>query len=308
MKSSASKIKMSSYDALFGEDEVAQATCDGERIQHISLSELFPFQNHPFKVLDDEKMEETKESIAKYGVLMPIIARPRLDGGYELVAGHRRKRASELLGLETIPTIVRELDDDESTIIMVDSNIQRENLLFSEKAFAYKMKLDAIKSQGKRTDLTSAQLGQKLEKSKTSIEIVAEQADDSRNQIKRYIRLTELIPTLLDMVDNKKLAFNTAVELSYLSHDDQELLLEKMVDLDVIPSLSQSTKLKKYSNDGSLSEAVIDVILSETVAKPVQVTLKKEKLGKYFPQNYSSEQMEEVITTLLEAWHNEQNL
>ncbi len=308
MKSSASKIKMSSYDALFGEDEVTQVACDGERIQHISLSELFPFQNHPFKVLDDEKMEETKESIAKYGVLMPIIARPRLDGGYELVAGHRRKRASELLGLETIPTIIRELDDDESTIIMVDSNIQRENLLFSEKAFAYKMKLDAIKSQGKRTDLTSAQLGQKLEKSKTSIEIVAEQADDSRNQIKRYIRLTELIPTLLDMVDNKKLAFNTAVELSYLSYDDQELLLEKMVDLDIIPSLSQSTKLKKYSNDGSLSEAVIDVILSETVSKPVQVTLKKEKLGKYFPQNYSSEQMEEVITTLLEAWHNEQNL
>ncbi|WP_313523844.1 ParB/RepB/Spo0J family partition protein [Anaerotignum sp.] len=305
MKSSASKIKMTSFDDLFGGNE--ETVCSGDvsnSIQDIALAKLFPFANHPFKVLDDDKMEETKESIEKYGVLVPIIVRPKADGNYEIIAGHRRKRACVLLELPTIPAIIRDLDDEESTIVMVDSNIQRENLLFSEKAFAYKMKLEAIKKQGKRTDLTSAQVGQKLA---TSVEVVAEQAGESRNQIKRYIRLTELIADLLDMVDERKIAFNTAVELSYLSQSEQELLLAKIEELEVIPSMAQAAKLKKYSGESTLNEAVIDSILSETADKPVTVTLKSEKLTKYFPKSYSKEQMEDVITTLLQKWHDEQN-
>lgn len=303
MKSSASKIKMTSFDDLFGSNEETVCSLNNENsIQDMELSKLFPFPHHPFKVLDDEKMEETKESIAKYGVLVPIITRPKDDGTYEIIAGHRRKRACEMLKLETIPTIVRDLDDEESTIVMVDSNIQRENLLFSEKAFAYKMKLDAIKKQGKRRDLTSAQVGQK---SATSVEIVAEQAGESRNQVKRYIRLTELIANLLHMTDERKIAFNTAVELSYLTHEEQEMLLSKIEELAVIPSMTQATKLKKYSAEGSLNEAVIDAILSESSDKPFSVTLKNEKLTKYFPKSYSKEQMEDVITTLLEKWHSE---
>lgn len=303
MKSSANKIKMSSFDALF-ETEESMAEVNSERIQQIPLSELFSFKDHPFKVHDDEKMMETKESIEKYGVLVPAIARPRIDGGYEIVAGHRRKRGSELAGVATLPTIIRDLDDEEATIIMVDSNIQRENLLFSEKAFAYKMKLDAIKRQGARKDLTSAQVGQKFDKGKTSIEIVAEQSDDSRNQIKRYIRLTELIAPLLDMTDEKKIAFNTAVEVSYLTKDEQETLLYEMEELGVVPSMAQATKLKKYSSDGNLSEAVIDAVLSETAEKPIQVTLKKDKIGKYFPKGCPSSEIEQTILTLLEQWHN----
>ena len=289
MKSSASKIKMTSFDDLFGDSE--ETVCSGNldnSIQDIELSKLFAFSNHPFKVFDDDKMEETKESIEKYGVLVPIIVRPKADGNYEIIAGHRRKRACELLELPTIPAIVRDLDDEESTIVMVDSNIQRENLLFSEKAFAYKMKLEAIKRKAGRPKNNSAQVGQNFEKGKTSVEIVADEAGESRNQIKRYIRLTELITDLLEMVDERKIAFNTAVELSYLSQ-------------------AQATKLKKYSGEGTLNETVIDSILSETVDKPVTVTLKSEKLTKYFPKNYSKEQMEDVITTLLEQWHNEQN-
>lgn len=284
MKSSASKIKMTSFDDLFGSNEETVCSVDAvNTIQDIEISKLSTFANHPFKVLDDEKMEETKESIAKYGVLVPIIARPKEDGTFEIIAGHRRKRACELLELPTIPTIVRDLDDEESTIVMVDSNIQRENLLFSEKAYAYKMKLEAIKKQGKRTDLTSAQVVPKL----TAREQVAKDAGVNRMEITRYIRLTELITDLLNMTDERKIAFNTAVELSYLSNEEQEMLLVKMEDLEVIPSMAQATKLKKYSAEGSLNEAVADAILSETSDKPVTVTLKSEKLTRYFPQSYS---------------------
>lgn len=307
MKSSASKIKMTSFDDLFGSNDETVCSADTvNAIQDIELSKLSTFANHPFKVLDDEKMEETKESIAKYGVLVPIIARPKEDGTFEIIAGHRRKRACELLELPTIPTIVRDLDDEESTIVMVDSNIQRENLLFSEKAYAYKMKLEAIKKQGKRTDLTCTQLAHKLD-GKKSVEVVADDAGMSKDQVRRYIRLTELITDLLNMTDEHKLAFNTAVELSYLSNDEQAMLLKKIKDLAVIPSMAQATKLKKYSAEGSLNEAVADAILSETSDKPVTVTLKSEKLTRYFPKSYSKEQMEDIITDLLQKWHDEQN-
>lgn len=304
MKSSASKIKMTSFNDLFGSNDETVCSVDTvNTIQDIEISKLSTFANHPFKVLDDEKMEETKESIAKYGVLVPIIARPKEDGTFEIIAGHRRKRACELLELPTIPTIVRDLDDEESTIVMVDSNIQRENLLFSEKAYAYKMKLEAIKKQGKRTDLTSAQVVPKL----TAREQVAKDAGVNRMEITRYIRLAELITDLLNMTDERKIAFNTAVELSYLSHDEQAMLLKKIKDLAVIPSMAQAAKLKKYSAEGSLNEAVADAILSETSDKPVTVTLKSEKLTRYFPKSYSKEQMEDIITDLLQKWHDEQN-
>lgn len=307
MKSSASKIKMTSFDDLFGSNDETVCSADTvNTIQDIEISKLSTFANHPFKVLDDEKMEETKESIAKYGVLVPIIVRPKEDGTFEIIAGHRRKRACELLEIPTIPTIVRDLDDEESTIVMVDSNIQRENLLFSEKAYAYKMKLEAIKKQGKRTDLTCTQLAHKLD-GKKSVEVVADDAGMSKDQVRRYIRLTELITDLLNMTDERKLAFNTAVELSYLSHDEQAMLLKKIKDLAVIPSMAQATKLKKYSAEGSLNEAVADAILSETSDKPVTVTLKSEKLTRYFPKSYSKEQMEDIITDLLQKWHDEQN-
>lgn len=299
---------MTSFDELFGEQEETTYSSDtSNQIQDIELSKLTTFDNHPFKVLDDDKMEETKESIAKYGVLIPIIARPKDNGTYEIIAGHRRKRACELLELPTIPTIVRDLDDEESTIVMVDSNIQRENLLFSEKAYAYKMKLEAIKRKAGRPKNNSAQLEPNYEKGKTSAEIVANDAGESKAQVKRYIRLTELIIDLLDMTDERKLAFNTAVELSYLSNEEQEMLLVKMEDLEVVPSMVQATKLKKYSADGTLNVTVIDVILSETSEKPVTVTLKSEKLTRYFPKGYSKEQMETIITDLLQKWHDEQN-
>ena len=304
MKSSASKIKMTSYDELFGEDTSPQITED--IIVNLPTSSLFEFENHPFKVLEDEKMEETKESITKYGVLVPIIVRPKDDNTYEIVAGHRRKKACELLGIENIPSIIRKLDDEESTIIMVDSNIQRENLLFSEKAFAYKMKLEAIKRQGKRNDLTCTQLAHKSD-NKKSVEIVADDAGTSKDQVRRYIRLTELTEPLLDMTDERKLAFNVAVELSYLGYKEQEMVLDKMEYYMISPSLAQAAKLKKYSSDNGLTEDLIDSILSEITEKPVQVTFKKDKLKKYFPKEYSAEQIEEVITSLLEKWHTENN-
>lgn len=308
MKSSASKIKMTSFDDLFGSNEETVCSVDTvNTIQDIEISKLSTFANHPFKVLDDEKMEETKESIAKYGVLVPIIVRPKEDGTFEIIAGHRRKRACELLGIPTIPTIVRDLDDEESTIVMVDSNIQRENLLFSEKAYAYKMKVDAIKRKAGRPKNNLVQVEPNYEKGKSSADIVADDAGESKAQVKRYIRLTELITDLLDMTDEHKLAFNTAVELSYLSHDEQAMLLKKIKDLAVIPSMAQAAKLKKYSAEGSLNEAVADAIISETSDKPVTVTLKSEKLTRYFPKSYSKEQMEDIITDLLQKWHDEQN-
>lgn len=299
MGSSASKIKLSPVAELLGYDEDIIESGEFEKVIHVPLENLHSFQNHPFKVLNDEKMEETKESISQRGVLVPIIARPKGDGQYEIISGHRRKYACDLLGKETIPTLVRDLDDEESTIIMVDSNIQRENLLFSEKAFAFKMKLEAIKKQGKRTDLTCDQVGHKLNK---SVEVVAEESGESQSQIKRYIRLTELTNALLDMVDDKRIAFNTGVEISYLAEDEQEMLLSKIIELDVIPSLSQATKLKKYSLEKSLTIAVIEIILLENKTKPVQITLKAKELNKYFPEGFSSEKIEETIFFLLEEW------
>lgn len=256
MKSSAKNINLTSVDDLFSTEE-SRADAGREKVMEIPLTELFPFKDHPFKVKDDEAMEDTAESIKEYGVLVPAIARPRDEGGYELVAGHRRHRASELAGLETMPVIVRNLDDDAATIIMVDSNLQRENILPSERAFAFKLKLEAIKRQGARTDLTSTQVGQK---SKLSVEVVAEQAGSSRNQVQRYIRLTELIPQLLDMVDDKKIAFNPAVELSYLKPEEQTDLLEAMDMEQATPSLSQAQRLKKFSAEGKCTLEVMCAI------------------------------------------------
>lgn len=281
-----SKITLTSYDDLLSEDG------NGERVQEIRLAELHPFKNHPFKVLDDERMQETVESVQRYGVLIPGLARPRGAGGYELLAGHRRHRASELAGKETMPMLVRSLDDDEAVVVMVDSNLQRENLLPSEKAWAYKMKLDALNHQG----ATCGQVGHK------SRDAVAENAPDSGRQIQRYIRLTELLPDLLQMVDDKKMPFNVGIEVSFLIAPEQEMLLAAVARLEIVPSLVQATRLKKYSQEGKLSEDVIDVILSEERPAPMQVTLKNDRLQKYFPKNYSSQQMEEVILNLLEKW------
>ena len=300
--SSASKIKMTSYDELFGVNENKQILEDDkERIQQIPLIELFPFPNHPFQVNDDDKMIETKESIEKYGVLVPIIVRPRAEGGYEIIAGHRRKHACELLKIKAISTIVRELEDEESTIIMVDSNIQRENLRYSEKAFAYKMKLDAIKRKAGRPNINSRQLVMNLE----SADIVGKNTGESGRQVQRYIRLTELISDLLNLVDDKKLAFNTAVELSYLSKIEQQLLLDKIEELEISPSMAQATQLKVYSKEETVTEAIIVKILLQGVMKPTKIILKTKELKKYFPTDYSPEQMEAVITQLLEKWHSE---
>lgn len=300
MKSSAKNINLTSVDDLFSTEE-SRADAGREKVMEIPLTELFPFKDHPFKVKDDEAMADTAESIKEYGVLVPAIARPRDEGGYELVAGHRRHRASELAGLETMPVIVRNLDDDAATIIMVDSNLQRENILPSERAFAFKLKLEAIKRQGARTDLTSTQVGQK---SKLSVEVVAEQAGSSRNQVQRYIRLTELIPQLLDMVDDKKIAFNPAVELSYLKPEEQQNLLEAMDMEQATPSLSQAQRLKKFSAEGKCTLEVMCAIMSEEKKGELdKVTLTGDKLRKYFPKSYTPQKMEETIIKLLEGWH-----
>ena len=303
MKSSAKNINLTSVDDLFSTEE-SRADAGREKVMEIALTELFPFKDHPFKVKDDEAMAETAESIKEYGVLVPAIARPRDEGGYELVAGHRRHRASELAGLETIPVLVRNLDDDAATIIMVDSNLQRENILPSERAFAFKLKLDAIKRQGERTDLTCTQVGHKLNEGKKSVEIVAEQAGSSRNQIQRYIRLTELIPELLDMVDDKKIAFNPAVELSYLKPEEQTNLLEAMDMEQATPSLSQAQRLKKFSAEGKCTlEAMCAIMSEEKKGELDKVTLTSDKLRKYFPKSYTPQKMEETILKLLETWH-----
>jgi len=273
-----------------------------EKIQEIPLSELHPFRNHPFKVKDDEAMMETADSIKQYGVLVPAIARPDPEGGYELVAGHRRHRASELAEKETMPVIVRDLDDDAATIIMVDSNLQRESLLPSERAFAYKMKLDAMKHQGERVDLTCSQVGNKLEGKKSS-EILAEQVGQSKNQIFRYIRLTELIPELLDMVDEKKIALNPAYELSFLKKEEQVDLLDAMDSEQATPSLSQAQRLKKYSQEGHLTLDMMRVIMGEEKKSDLdRVTFTSDTLRKYFPKSYTPQRMQETIIKLLEAW------
>ena len=299
MKSSAKKIELASVDDLFSTEEGRQ-DAKLEKIQEIPLSELHPFRNHPFKVKDDEAMMETADSIKQYGVLVPAIARPDPEGGYELVAGHRRRRASELAEKETMPVIIRDLDDDAATIIMVDSNLQRESLLPSERAFAYKMKLEAAKHQGARTDLTSRQVG---EKSQTSIQKVADQAGESQRQVQRYIRLTELIPELMDMVDEKKIALNPAYELSFLKKEEQVDLLDAMDSEQATPSLSQAQRLKKYSQEGHLTLDMMRVIMGEEKKSDLdRVTFTSDTLRKYFPKSYTPQRMQETIIKLLEAW------
>ena len=301
MKSSVKKIELASVDDLFSTEEGRQ-DAKLEKIQEIPLSELHPFKNHPFKVKDDEAMMETADSIKQYGVLVPAIARPDPEGGYELVAGHRRHRASELAEKETMPVIVRDLDDDAATIIMVDSNLQRESLLPSERAFAYKMKLNAMKHQGERVDLTCSQVGNKLEGKKSS-EVLAEQVGQSKNQIFRYIRLTELIPELMDMVDEKKIALNPAYELSFLKKEEQTDLLDAMDSEQATPSLSQAQRLKKYSQEGHLTLDMMRVIMGEEKKSDLdRVTFTSDTLRKYFPKSYTPQRMQETIIKLLEAW------
>ena len=303
MKSSAKKIELASVDDLFSTEESRQDE-QLEKIQEIPLSELHPFKDHPFKVKDDDAMIETADSIKKYGVLVPAIARPLPYGSYELVAGHRRRRASELAGKETMPVIVRDLDDDAATIIMVDSNLQRENLLPSERAFAYKMKLEAIKNQGARSDLTSGQI---VQKSKLSIERVAEDAGEGYKTVQRFIRLTNLIPELLDMVDEKKISFNPAVELSYLDTNQQRDFLEAMQDTQNAPSLSQAQRLKKLAQEGHFSYDVAFAVMGEEKKGELdKVVIKNDTLRKYFPRSFTPKQMEDTIIKLLDQWQRKQ--
>ena len=303
MKSSAKNIVLKSVDDIFQTEE-NRADAQRERVQEIPLDQLKPFKNHPFKVRDDQRMLDTADSIREYGVLVPAIARPAPSGGYELISGHRRKRGCEMAGLQTMPVIVRNMDDDAATIVMVDSNLQREELLPSERAFAYKMKLEALKHQGARTDRTS---GQVVQKSKLSVEIVAEQAGENYKQVQRFIRLTELIPELLDMVDERKLAFNPAVEVSYLKRDEQRMLLEAMDAEQTTPSLSQAQRLKKFSQEGKLTEEAMSAIMSEEKKSEMdKVTLRSDTLHKYFPKSYTPKQMEQTIIRLLDVWQKQQ--
>lgn len=298
MPKRGANVSLSSYDEIFSTEET-RSQDNLEKIQNLPLAELHPFQNHPFKVVDDEAMQRTVESVARYGVLAPAIARPRPEGGYEIISGHRRLHAAELAGLKTIPVIVRNMDDDAAVIAMVDANLQRETILPSERAFAYKMKLEAMKHQGQRTDLTSCQLGTKLR----TDALVAEGTNESARTVQRFIRLTELIPELLDMVDQKQLAFNPAVELSYLSQPEQHELLDAMDYAQSTPSLSQAQRLKKLSQEGTLDLGTMRTIMSE-IKKPElgNVTLKDATLRKYFPRSYTPRQMQETIIKLLEQW------
>lgn len=302
MKSSAKNIVLKSVDDIFQTEE-NRADAQRERVQEIPLDQLKPFRNHPFKVRDDQRMLDTVDSIREYGVLVPAIARPDPEGGYELISGHRRKRGCEMAGLQTMPVIIRNLDDDAAVLVMVDSNIQREELLPSERAFAYKMKLEALKHQGARSDLTSSQLGTKLR----ADELLAQQAGESRNQVQRFIRLTELISELLDMVDERKLAFNPAVEVSYLKRDEQRMLLEAMDAEQTTPSLSQAQRLKKFSQEGRLTEEAMSAIMSEEKKGDMdKVTLRSDTLRRYFPKSYTPKQMEQTIIRLLDVWKQRQ--
>ena len=302
MKSSARNVKLASVDDLFTTEETRQeiqAEAKREKVQMLPLAELHPFRNHPFKVKDDEAMANTVDSVRQYGVLVPAIARPLESGGYELVSGHRRRHASELAGLTEMPVIVRDLDDDAATIIMVDSNLQRETLLPSERAFAYKMKLEALKHQGLRSDLTSVQVGQKL----NARDVVAKESGNSAIQVQRFIRLTALIPDLLNLVDEKKVAFNPAVELSYLKTEEQVLLLDAMESEQTTPSLSQAQRLKKFSQEGKLSVDVMRAIMSEEKKPEMdKVIFTSARLRQYFPKSYTPQQMENTILRLLEQW------
>ena len=298
MKSSAKNIVLKSVDDIFQTEE-NRADAQRERVQEIPLDQLKPFRNHPFKVRDDQRMLDTVDSIREYGVLVPAIARPDPEGGYELISGHRRKRGCEMAGLQTMPVIIRDLDDDAAVLVMVDSNIQREELLPSERAFAYKMKLEALKHQGARMDLTSCQVGTKLR----ADEKLAESVNESARTVQRFIRLTELISELLDMVDERKLAFNPAVEVSYLKRDEQRMLLEAMDAEQTTPSLSQAQRLKKFSQEGRLTEEAMSAIMSEEKKSDMdKVTLRSDTLRRYFPKSYTPKQMEQTIIRLLDVW------
>ena len=306
MPRKGANVTLSSYDEIFTTEE-GRTESQQEHVQMIPLSELHPFEGHPFRVVDDEEMQKTVESVKQYGVLTPAIARPDPDGGYEIISGHRRLRASELAGLETLPVIVREMDDDTAIIFMVDSNLQREHILPSERAFAYRMKMDAIKHQGQRADLTCAQDGHKLDGRK-SRDIVAEEAGVSKNQVSRYIRLTELIPEIRDMVDEKKIAFNPAVELSYLKPEEQREFLEAMDYAQAAPSLSQAQRLKKLSQEGGCRlDAMCDVMSEQKKDDMTTITISHDVLRKYFPKSYTPQQMQDVIVKLLDQWQKKRN-
>ena len=298
MASSGINISLKSYDSIFQNDEQRNS----EEIKPVPISELKPFEQQPFKVLLDESMDELVDSIKQSGVLTPVIARPHKDGGYEILSGHRRVKACELAGITEIPVVVKNLDDDTATILLVDSNLQREHILPSEKAFAYQMKLEAMKRQGARTDLTSAQIGQKLE-NKVSKDILAEQVGESRNQIHRYIRLTNLIDPILQMVDDNQIAMNAAVELSYLGSKEQAAVMQSIEKEDTSPSIAQAKKIRKFHQDGKLNEAVIDSIMMEQKPETIKITLGEDKLKKYFPKSYTKAKMEEIILKLLDKWH-----
>ena len=295
MPKSGANISLTSYDDIFSTEESRQT----EQIQQIPITDLHPFKNHPFKVLDDEAMQRTVESVAQFGVLAPLIARPRTEGGYEIISGHRRQHAAELAGLKTLPVIVRNMSDDEAVIHMVDSNLQREHILPSERAFAYKMKLEAIKNQGARSDLTSCQVGTKFRADAA----LASGTEESARNVQRFIRLTNLIPELLDLVDQKKISFNPAVELSYLTAAEQRDFLEAMQDTQNAPSLSQAQRIKKLSQEGQCSyDAIFDIMGEEKKAEMDRVTIKNDVLRKYFPRSYTPKQMQDTIIKLLEQW------
>ena len=291
-------ISLTSYDVIFETDE-SRAESQLERVQNISISELVPFKDHPFKVVDDEAMLRTMESIAQYGVLTPLIARPLEGGGYEIISGHRRAHAAEMAGLTEVPVLVRQMDDDAATVLMVDSNLQRENILPSERAYAYKMKLEALKHQGERSDLTSGQLGPKLR----SDEQLAQEAGESRKQVQLYIRLTNLIPELLEMVDQKQISFNPAVELSYLAPEEQEIFMQAMDEVQASPSLSQAQRLKKLAQEGDFTMDAAREIMNEVKKGDLErVTFRNEQLRKYFPRSYTTQQMQDTIIKLLDQW------
>ena len=303
MPKNSLNVSLKGADDIFSTEESRQEQ-QWEQVQQIPIGELFPFKNHPFKVLDDESMQRTVESVEQYGVLSPLIARPRPEGGYEIISGHRRQHAAQLAGLETLPVIVRQMDDDAAVLLMVDSNLQRENILPSERAFAYKMKLEAIKNQGARSDLTSGQI---VQKSKLSIERVAEDAGEGYKTVQRFIRLTNLIPELLDMVDEKKISFNPAVELSYLDTNQQRDFLEAMQDTQNAPSLSQAQRLKKLAQEGHFSYDVAFAVMGEEKKDELdKVVIKNDTLRKFFPRSYTPKQMEDTIIKLLEQWQRKQ--
>ena len=302
MPKSNANLALKGLDEMFSTEESRQEQ-KREQVQQIPIEELFPFKEHPFKVLDDEAMQRMVESVAQYGVLAPLIARPRPEGGYEIISGHRRQHAAELAGLDTLPVIVREMTDDAAVILMVDSNLQRENILPSERAFAYKMKLEALKNQGARSDLTSSQVGMKLQ----ALDIVGQEAGESRNQIQRFIRLTNLIPELLDMVDEKKISFNPAVELSYLDEAQQRDFLQAMDETQNAPSLSQAQRMKKLAQEEKFTYEAAFAIMGEAKKDELdKVVIKNDTLKKYFPRSYTPRQMEDVIIKMLEQWQRRQ--